>query len=160
MGELTERVLDKINSAKTFEDLGDGAWMTSDLMRRSLSADYHSGFDEIDREDIGEREGTQLRNALLNALPRNADPGYVCSILDALRRTGDAELLPLWVEYLAKYLALLKASNGVVYTSLLALRDLNEPVFKGASSLCVIDVERNVKEAQDYLRRHGITVPG
>jgi len=144
MGELTERVLDKINSAKTFEDLGDGAWMTSDLMRRSLSADYHSGFDEIDREDIGEREGTQLRNALL----------------DALRRTGDAELLPLWVEYLAKYLALLKASNGVVYTSLLALRDLNEPVFKGASSLCVIDVERNVKEAQDYLRRHGITVPG
>ncbi len=160
MGELTTRVLNGINNAREAEDLGDCVGVAADLIRRVLSSAYLSGFEEIDQEEVGELEKTQLQEALLKALPRNSDPLYVCSILHALRGTCDPALRPLWIEYLTKYLGLLKSSNAVVFTILLALSDLDEPVFVGAMSRCSIDVQINVKEAQDYLRRHGIIVPG
>lgn len=160
MGELTARVINGINSSKEFEDFAGWIWMAGDLIRRASSPGFHSGFEDVDRENVSNEERNALQKALLSALDRNSDPLYVCSILSALRGTFDRDLLPLWIEQLIKYLGQLKQSNAIVFTILLALKDLDEHVFAEAQSLCVIDVERNVKEAERYLRRQDIVVPG
>lgn len=160
MGELTARVIDGINNAKEFKDFADWIWMAGDLIRRASSPGFHSGFEEIDQEQVSEEERQKLREAVLNALPRNEEPLYVGSLLGALRCTYDLDLIPLWVEYLTKYLSLLRASNGAVFSILLALKEIDEPIFVGAKNLCAIDIERNAEEARKYLLRHGIHVPG
>lgn len=160
MGELTRRVINGINSASSFDDFRDWIWMGGDLIRRADSAGFHSGFEEIDHEQVSEVERRELKEALLAALPRNSDPAYVGSILSALRDTFDPERKPLWVEYLTKYLGLLTASNAIVFEILLALGDLGEPVFKGRMSRCSADIEVNVKEAREFLGKRGIQVPG
>jgi hypothetical protein len=160
MGELTARIINGIDGAKEFNDFKDWIWMAGDLLRKSHGPGFHSGFEEIDREDVTEAEGQALKDAALRALTRNCEPMYVHSFLAVLRDSYDRDLSPLWIEYLTKYLALLKQSNAIVFTILLALKDIDEPVFEGAKSLCAIDVERNIKEAQEYLRKHGILIPG
>lgn len=159
MGELTARVINGINNSKEFKDFADWIWMAGDLIRRASSPGFHSGFEEIDHEEVSDTELQQLREAVLSALRRNEDPLYVGSLLSALRDTFDRDLIPLWIEYLTKYLSLLKTSNVVVYTILLALKEIGEPVFSGATSLCAIDVERNIDQAQNYLHERGINVP-
>jgi hypothetical protein len=160
MGKLTSRVLRKIQEAQTFEDFGDSTWIAGDLFRRESSKEFHSGFKEIDEEEVSLEERDQLKDALLEALARSAEPLFVGSLLSALSATGDRDLLPLWVDSLAKHLELLKKYNVLVYTELLALRDLGEPVFKDFTSLCAADVEINVQQAQKYLLARGIVVPG
>jgi hypothetical protein len=160
MGELTTRVLGKLQAAESFDEIKDWIWMAGDLIRKASSPGFHSGFEEIDREQVSVAERTELREAALSALSRSSDPNYVTSLLNVLRCTGDNDLLPLYVEYLAKYLQLLKTSNIVVFSILLALGDIREPVFEGTTSRCVLDIERNVKEAFEFLRKRGIVVPG
>jgi hypothetical protein len=160
MGELTRRVLNEINNAEEVGEMVDCIGIASDLIRRSFSTGYQSGIEDIDKEEVGDNERTQLQDALLKALPRSMDPQHVCPILHALKGTSDPTLKPLLVEYLANYLRLLKGSNAVVFTILLALSDLGEPIFVGKKSRCSIDIEINVQEAQNYLLRRGIKVPG
>lgn len=160
MGELTARVLRQLENAQSSEDLGEWVWMAGDLIRKASCPDYQSGFEEIDREQVSITERAELREAALKALSRNSDPEYVCSLLNVLRCTSDRDLLPLYVEYLTKYLRLLKTSNAVVFSILLALSEIEEPVFGGVDSRCMVDVERNVKEAFEYLKKRGIIVPG
>jgi hypothetical protein len=160
MGELASRVLQQIEDAKNFDDIKDWIWMAGDLIRHAASPEFYSGFKEIDREDVSEAERKALQEAALRALTRNSDPGWVGSFLSVLRDAQDRDLMPLWIDHLSRYLSLLKNSNGIVFTILLALKDLDEPVFENAGSLCIVDIERNVTEAFEYLRRHNIIVPG
>ena len=160
MGELTKGILKKIDEAKEFNDIKDWIWMAGDLIRHADSPGFHSGFEEIDREVVSSDERNALQKAALAALTRNSDPMWAGSFLSVLRDAHDDALLPLWIEYLARYQSLLKRANGNVFTILLALKELHEPVFVKAQSLCAIDVERNVKEADEYLSRHGILIPG
>jgi hypothetical protein len=84
----------------------------------------------------------------------------VGSILSALSYTSDADLLPLWIDYLIRYLELLKASNAVVHSVLIALDDLGELVHEiGPSGRSLADVDRNIADAQRYLLGRGIKVP-
>lgn len=159
MGELTARVIDGINNSKESKNFANWIWMAGDLIRKASSPGFHSGFEEIDREEVSDEERQKMREAVLKALPRNDDPLYIGSLLQVLRQTYEKDLIPLWIEYLTKYLNLLNASNGVVWTILLALKEIGEPVFQDVGSLCSIDVERNVEEAHKYLRQRGINLP-
>jgi len=160
MGELTSRIVQKIRDSKDIDDIKDWIWMTSDLIRKADSSGFHSGFEEIDREEVSLSERNELREAALQALSRNSDPHFVGAFIYVLTCTGDHDLLPLYVEYLTKYLELLKVSNHIVFSILLGLGDIGEQVFEGVRSRCVVDVERNVKEAFEFLRKRGIIVPG
>ena len=160
MGELTSRIIQQINGAKDFDDIKDWIWMAGDLIRKASSSGFHSGFEEIDREQVSASEREELREATLRALSRSSDPYYVGSLLNVLGCTFDDNLLPLYVEYLTKYLSLLKASNIVVYSILSNLESLGELLFKGLTSRSAHDVERNVKEANEFLQKRGIIVPG
>lgn len=159
MGTLVQRVIKELNNANRIEDLRDCIWMAGDLIRRTSSG-YHSGFEEIDREDVTDAEASEIQNALLRALPRSTSPRWVGNILSALSSSGDPSLKQLWVDYLAKYLGELKAASGVVHTALLTLNDLGEPVFESNFSRGdVLELERNVDRAQRYLHERGISIP-
>jgi|HubBroStandDraft_1064217.scaffolds.fasta_scaffold72082_1 hypothetical protein len=160
MGALVQRIIKELNDANRVEDFGDCVWMASDLIRRASSPDYQSGFDAIDREDVSEAEGKEIQYALLDALPRNANPRWVRAILSALSSGQDPSLKQLWLDYLAKYLEGLMAANGVVHTALSALHDLGEPVFeRNFSGNSLVEVERNIERAHRYLHERGITIP-
>ena len=160
MGELTSQFLKKIQDVREAEEIEDWIWKAGDLIRRANSSGYHSGFEEIDSECVSEAEKNALQEAVLKALARTTNPSWDQSFLSVLRCAGDVDMKSLWIEYLARYLTLLKQSNGIVFTALLALKELDEPIFEGAKSLAAIDVERNVNEANEYLRRHNILIPG
>jgi hypothetical protein len=160
MGELTQRILQKIESARDFDDIKDWIWMAGDLLRHAASPGYHSGFEDIDREVVSDDEREAIKQLSLNALTRSPDPMWVGSFLSVLRDANDPDFLPLWIAHLIKYQSQLKQANSIVFTILLALKDLGQPVFEKAHSLCSSDVEINVKEADKYLRRHDILISG
>jgi len=160
MGELTKSVIERMKSAMVAEDLDDWVWKAADLLARARSAGYRSGFAEIDDEAVSPEERDELRQALLDALTRNADPGFVSPIIWALGKACDESLKQLYVDYLARYLESLKASNGVVYQALIALDNIGEPVRErnpdGTSSQSVIDVDKNIRQAPRYLKGNQI----
>ena len=160
MGDLTSRVIQQIDDANCFEDIEGWIWMAGDLIRKADSPQYHSGFEEIDRETVSSSERQELKQAALNALPRCPDPYYVGSLLNVLGCTCDCDVSPIYVEYLAKYLLMMKASNVVVYSILSALEGIGEAVFLGLKSRSATDIERNVKEADAFLQKRGIFTPG
>ena len=163
MGNLTKSVIERMNSAKTVEDLEGWIWKASDLLAKSHFREYHSGFAEIDDEVVSSDERGQLRSALLEALNRNSDPRFVSQIIDALGSTRDESLKHLYVDYLTRYLRQLKASNGVVYAALQALSEIEEPVYEqnpdGTSSQSLVDVDKNIRQAHRYLEKNQIVVP-
>jgi hypothetical protein len=163
MGTLAKSVIERMTLAKTAEDLEGWIWKASDLLAKFHFKEYHSGFAEIDDEVVSSDERDRLRSALLEALKRNSDPRFVSPIIDALGSTRDESLKQLYVDYLARYLRQLKDSNGVVYAALLALSEIEEPVYErrpdGSSSQGLIDVDKNIRQAHKYLEKHKITVP-
>lgn len=163
MGNLAKSVIERMKSAKTVEDLDGWVWKASDLLAKCHSKEYHSGFAEIDDEVVSPDERDQLQSALLEALNRNSDPRFVSQIIGAIGSARDESLKQLYVDYLARYLQQLKASNGVVYAALLALSEIGEPVYErrqdGTSSQSVIDVDENIRQAHQYLEKHRIIVP-
>jgi len=159
MSELTERVIAELNKATDAERLSRPAWMASDLIRKSLNSAYSSGFPQIDSEVVTESERQQLRDALLAALKRNDDPRYVSQLLSALASCRDRSLLPLWIDYLAKYVEMMKAASGALYSVLVGLDAIEEPIFAGISSRSLMDVERNIQAAQKYLHERGVDIP-
>ena len=159
MGEFTQKIIRDIEVAKTYEDISDWIWIAGDLIRKADQTDYPSGFAEIDRETVTSEERQLLKEAVLRALGRNSDPLWVCSMLWVLRKTGDQDLKKLWIDSLATHLSVLKMANVNVFTALLALSEMGEPVFEGVQSRCSIDIEQNVSEANEYLKLHGILIP-
>jgi hypothetical protein len=163
MGSLAKSVIERMKAAKTVEDLDGWVWKASDLLAKFHFKEYHSGFAEIDAETVSPDERDQLRSALLEALNRNSDPRFVSQIISAIGSACDESLKQLYLDYLARYLQQLKASNAVVYAALLALSEIGEPVFErhqdGTSSQSLIDVDKNIRQAHGYLEKHQIIVP-
>lgn len=160
MGDLAKAIIEKLKLANKPEDLDGWIWKAGDLLSKFQSKGYHSGFEEIDKEDVSPEEKQQIQDALLGALGRNSDPRFVSQILEALRCSREPSLKQLYIDFLVKFLKQTKASNGVVHSALLALDDLGEPVFErepsGRTSQSVIDVDKNIRQANRYLQLRGI----
>lgn len=129
------------------------------MLKKTSQANYSSGFKGIDDEHINQDERKLLQNALLDALQRNTDPRWIASILSSLGSARDPSLQEFWLRYLAMYLEVLKGANAVMYSVLVGLDDLGEPVFEGSSSRSLVDVERNIDIASKYLHARGVTIP-
>lgn len=59
-------------------------WMVSDLLRKAWSQEFHSGFDEIDSEDVSSDEALELREAVLDAYYRASNKTDSRRLLDTL----------------------------------------------------------------------------
>ncbi|HEV2196122.1 MAG TPA: hypothetical protein VGR55_11105 [Candidatus Acidoferrum sp.] len=163
MGNLAKSIIGKLKLAKKPEDLDGWIWKAGDLLAKSGSGTFHSGFEEIDKEEVTREERQQIQGALLEALGRNSDPRFVSQILEALRCFREQSLKQLYIDFLATFLKQTKASSGVIHSALLALDDLGEPVFDrspdGGTSQSVIDVDKNIRQADRYLQLRGISTP-
>ena len=163
MGDLTKRVIDRLKRAHSTDDLAGCIWIAADLLRKFRSPSYKSGSAEVELEEIIADEQIQIQKALIEALDRNSDPKFVSQIINALSCAGDPTLKELYVDYLARYLMQLKGSNGVVYAALLALDELDENVYEknpdGSTSQSVMDVDKNIRQAHQFLEKLGVIIP-
>jgi len=159
MGKFAQTVIRNIEAARTYEDISEWIWTAGDLIRKADNEGYCSGFEQVDQEAVSSEERTLLKSAALSALERNSDPLWTQSMLSVLSCTGDSDLKKLWIESLNVHLTMLKRANAIVYTTLIALREIDEPVFEGARSIGIADLDRNVAEAQKVLAKRGIRVP-
>ena len=155
MSTLAKKIVDQINSSNTIEDLDGWIWKAGDLLERVFSKDFHSGFEEIDSEEVSLADGQAIQAALLKALKRNSDERFIGAILSALGGSNDKSLKPIFVEYLAEHLRKLKESNSVIYSALIGLDNLGEQVFErdlvGGSCQSLIEVDKNIRQANKYL---------
>ena len=153
-------ILNKIQAAKTSEDLEDWIRIAGDYIAKASFTVYNSGYPEIDAMVVSLEEAEELKVALLAALKRSSEPRYVCQILQCLMMTKDSKLKSLYVSYLEQYLRHLKDCNGVVYSTLNALSRLDEDVYerneRGGSSQSLIEVDQNIRQAHRYLTNEGI----
>jgi hypothetical protein len=163
MGILAKSVIERVKLAKTAEDLEGWIWKASALLAKSHFKEYHSGFAEIADEAVSSDERDQLRSGSLEALKRNSDPRFVSQTIDALGRSRDESLKPLYIDYLARHLQQLKDSNGVVYAALLAMSEIEESIYErspdGSSSQGLVYADKNIRQAGRYLEKHLIIVP-
>jgi len=163
MSDLVEETLKRLDSAVSPRDFDDCLWVAGDLIRKMSMQDFRSGFDWIDREEVTAADAEQLKLALVRALERSSDPRLKGSVLSFLGGSLDRQYLELYRRLLAEHLEALKAHNGVVYSALIALDNLGEPVLErdpdGRSSQSLMQVEQNVRQADDYLRTLGIVHP-
>ena len=155
MGDLAQKVIRDIEAATTFEDVSDWIWKAGELIRKANNEGYYCPFEEVNQETVSMEERNLLKKAALHALERNSDPLWTGSMLSVLSRTGDSDLTELWIDSLNVHLSVLTRANSLVYTALQAVREAGEPVFEGVSSVCLVDVDRNVEEANKVLIRHG-----
>ncbi|HET9994474.1 MAG TPA: hypothetical protein VFQ18_03620 [Candidatus Acidoferrum sp.] len=162
MSGLTNRIIDQINASNTVEDLEGWIWKAGDLLEKVFSQNFHSGFEEIDNEEVNEADGQKIQAALLQALKRNSDARFVGTILNALTGSNDGSLKPIYVEYLAEHLSKLKESNSVVHSALLGLDNVGESVYEknpgGGSSQSLIDVDKNIRQANKFLLNLGYKI--
>jgi hypothetical protein len=153
-------ILNKIQAAKTSEDLEDWIRIAGDYIAKASFTVYNSGYPEIDAMVVSLEEAEELKVALLAALKRSSEPRYVDQILQCLMTTKDSKLKLLYVSYLEQYLRQLKDCNGVVYSALNALSRLDEDVYerneRGGSSQSLIEVDQNIRQAHRYLTNEGI----
>ena len=163
MSELIDKIVAQLNSASTVEDLDGCAWVAGDLLEKAHSQNYLSGFEYIDREEVSDADARRIQTALLEALPRNSDGKFVGCILSALNGSQGKRLKGVYLENLIEHLRKLKASNSVVYSALLGLQTLGESVFEtnpqGGSSQSLIQVDKNIRQANKYLQSLGIVEP-
>ena len=163
MGNLAREIIGKLKLANKPEDLDGWIWKAGDLLAKFQSESFRSGFEDIDKEEVSREEKQQIQDALLEALGRNSDARFISQVLDALGCSREPSLKQLYIDFLATFLKQTKTSNRVLYSVLLALHDLGEPVFEvrpdGGASQSVVEVDKNIQQADRYLQSRGIVIP-
>ena len=159
MGELARKIIKQIETATTPVDLNDCVWIAGDLLFKLKATYFHSGFEEIDREEVTEAECDQIKQALLGLLNRISDPGCIGSIIQALGKSHDESLKELYVSKLAEHLKKLLAHNFAVYSALYALDGMGEDVYGDTPSQGTTQVDQNIRQARKYLETHNVILP-
>jgi hypothetical protein len=61
MGDLAKTIIEKLKLASKPEDLDGWIWRAGDLLRKSQSADYRSGFEDIDRGTLAQKKNRKSK---------------------------------------------------------------------------------------------------
>lgn len=64
MGNLAKIIIEKLKLANKPEDLDGWIWKAGDLLAKFQSKGFHSGFEEIDKEEMSPEEKQQIQAAL------------------------------------------------------------------------------------------------
>lgn len=166
MSQFLEQVITCLQTENTKEKLQDCIGFAGDLLGRSVSSSYISGFAEIDSENVTVAESEKIKQSLLDVLNRISDMDIAKSVIWALRKSGDSSLKEVYINYLHNWLQTLLLYNSGVFQALLALDDIDEDVLEwNAGSMpeftsqSLMDVDKNIRQARRYLTKHDIVVP-
>jgi len=158
MGELVRSLIARLKADD--RQLKEDLWMVSDLLRKAWSREFHSGFEEIDSEDISSAEAVELREALLDAFHRAADRAESRPLLHTLATAHERTIKDDLVRELHLSLEMHRAASARLWAALRGLDDTGEEVFEQSEPSVGLDcVERNIRAAERYLRQRGIVVP-
>jgi hypothetical protein len=163
MGILTQQVIAGLHQGASEGELHEHLRKAADLLVKTANPNYRSGYDDIDTEQVSQVEGEQLKQAVVMIIESSHDPTILTSAFFVLGKSYDAAFKEVYLEHLHASLSRLKQYNGLVFQLLIALDNLREDIFErdehGQSSQSVLDIEKNVRQAQNYLMRHDIVVP-
>jgi hypothetical protein len=163
MGELTQKIITEIKEWNNDRDIKDSLWIAGDLLAKVKTNNYHSGFDFIDAENVTAAECQELQTALLDLLARNDDLQIIAGVISALDKCADKRLKEFYINCLQQSLKALKIHNGIVYQSLMALEHINEEIFErddnSNSAQSLMEVEKNIRQADQYLQKREIVIP-
>jgi hypothetical protein len=163
MGTLAQQVIARLQQTERADEFHESIGLAADLLAKAANPNYHSDTNDIDMESVSPVEGEQLQRALVAIIQSGHNPATLASAIFALGKSYDPTLKELYTAQLQASLHHLKQYNGLVYQLLIALSNIREDVFErdqyGQSSQSLLNVEKNVRQAQDYLLRHDIAVP-
>jgi hypothetical protein len=158
MGQLVTSLIARLKADDPH--LRRDLWMISDLLRKAWSQGFHSGFDEVDSEEISSEEAVELREALLDAFHRASDKAESRPFLDTLAAAHERSVKDELVKELHLTLEMHRVASARLWAALRGLDDVGEKVFERSESSRGIDcVEMNIRAAERYLRKQGILVP-
>ena len=160
MGQLTQNIIEVLKFKTDQELIEENLWIAGDLLAKYRATSYYSGFSAVDSETVSQEEFEELKQALLNRLQSSKDPKIISVLIGEMSKSGDKAYKQIYFDNLQKSLELLKVHNGVVYQCLIALDYLKEDVLerdeKGGSSQSLIEVDKNIRQAHNYLLKHNI----
>lgn len=134
--------------------------MVSDLLRKVWSQGFHSGFEEIDSEEIASDEAVELREALLDAFYRASNESEARPLLHTLAAAHEKSIKEQLLRELHLALQMHRVASARLYTALRSLDNVGEEVFeRSESGQGLVHVEMNIRVAERYLHKHGILVP-
>jgi hypothetical protein len=163
MGTFTQRVIAQLQQTEQAENLHEYIGQAADLLFKTINPNYISGRDDIDSEIVTPAEGEELKQAVAYVVRSHDDPAILTSAFFVLGKSYDRALKDLYIEHLQTSLSRLKQQNRLVFQLLIALDNIREDVFErdeqGRSSQGILDVDTNIRQAQNYLLQHDISVP-
>lgn len=163
MGTLTQQVIHHLQQIERADDPQQIIRQAADLLGKSVSSSYISGYDDIDAEQITAAEGEQMKQALVRIVQSSPDPELLRSAVFALAKSYDPALKDLYIAHLQTSLSRLKDQNALVFQLLIALDNIHENVFEsdehGRTSQGALNIEKNIRQSQNYLLQHDIIVP-
>lgn len=163
MAELVKKTINCLLNESDVAKIQDNIIIAGDLLARSVSVHNNSGFPQIDAEIVTKEEGEQIKQALLDVLSRHSNTEITNGVIWALRKGYDPSYKDLYLKHLKESLEMLMVYNSIMCQSLLALGDIDPDVFEwdldGTTTQGMMDVDKNIRQARKYLRKHNIVVP-
>ena len=158
MGEIVKKAIEGLKDLEALRaNSNDSIWIAGDLLARyHTNNGFKSGFAHIEAEIVTAEDAARLKQALLEALDECTVTAIKGSILGALRYTRDPNLIPMYVAQLEDALRLIEGSSCVINSCLDCLNSLGEDVWEwenGRTSQSIIDIEKNWRQARDYIQR-------
>ncbi len=101
-----------------------------------------------------------LKQVLSNALRQETDSQRASELIWVLGKSCDARFIGTYHAFLREFIGDMPAASGDLYQTLIALDNCGEPVFerdgRGRSSQSILNVEKNLRQAQAYLANHKV----
>ena len=99
-----------------------------------------------------------LKQAVFNALQQEKDSNRIPGLIWTLGKSYDPQFVQSYRDFLQKFIGDMPAASGSLYQTLIALDNCGEPVFehdaRGRSSESILNVEKNLRQAEAYLAKH------
>jgi hypothetical protein len=149
VARLVDEALEAIGSGDP-DVAAEGVRLSASFFEHSLGRVDGLDRDEVLAEPATPAEVRQLRDRLADLVRAGAPAPVAGAAVFALGKLHDAELRPFFVGVLRRYLA---GDAGVLYQAMIALDNLEVPVFAGARSASVRLEGENRALAAEFLRR-------
>jgi hypothetical protein len=131
-----------------------------ELLRKAWQPGFVPSGVGLQSEEISVEDAARLRDALFAYYRNERDASARCTALSILAKEGQPELRDSLVSELHDVVRALRVAGRGLFQLLIALEDVGERVFpQEQRSRSLAALERNLGAADQYLEKHGTSVP-
>jgi len=142
------------------EAIGAIYWVADIFVFGGEVKDLHEStpyLEEITKTDINQDLIEKLKELLRNHISSNPNAS-ISPAISTLAKFFDKNDIPLFTENLNKALLEILEANGKLHQTIIALNNLEE-ITPEDGSLSILDTEKNIELAREYLKQHGKAYP-